>query len=75
MSNCELYVREVLMREAKLNGKVIIAKPEAPDTAVCPECGTEVVKRRRTCMGGVVTYFYRHKRGKGKDCPRRYRPA
>ena len=57
------------MREAKLNGKVIIAETNAPDIAVCPDYGTDVVKGRRTCMDGVVTYFCRHKRGQGEDSP------
>jgi hypothetical protein len=61
------------MKEAEVNGKTVVARPDAPDTAVCPDCGTEVWKRRRTCMDGTITYFYRHKRGQGKDCPRRYR--
>jgi len=63
------------MREAVRNGERVVAGPDAPDTAICPECGAEVLKRKRTCMDGTVVYFYRHKRGKGKDCPRRYRPT
>jgi uncharacterized protein with PIN domain len=62
------------MRKARVNGRLVIAEPGAPDRGVCPECGAEVEKRRRKCMDGSVTYFYRHRRGKGKDCPRRYRP-
>jgi hypothetical protein len=61
------------MRDAEVNGKPVVAGREAPDVAVCPECGTEVHKRKRKCMGGTVTYFYRHRRGQAKDCPRRYR--
>jgi hypothetical protein len=61
------------MKEAEVNGKLVVAGPKAPDTAVCPDCGAEVQKRKRKCMGGTVTYFYRHMRGQGKDCPRRYR--
>ena len=63
------------MKEARVKGKLVVAGPDAPDVATCPECGTDLQKRRRTCMDGSVTYFYRHKRGTGKDCPRRYRPT
>jgi hypothetical protein len=63
------------MREVEVNGKLVIAGPDAPDEVVCPECGTEVQRRRVTRMDGTVTYFYRHKRGQGKDCPRRCRPT
>lgn len=63
------------MREAEVNGKRVVATPDAPDVASCPGCGTEVQKRRVTRMDGTVTYFYRHKRGQGKDCPRRYGSA
>ena len=63
------------MKKAVVNGKPVVAGPDAPDVAVCPECGSEVWKRRRKCMDGKVVYFYRHKRGEGKDCPRRYRPT
>ncbi|MBS3784064.1 MAG: hypothetical protein KGY78_06440 [Anaerolineae bacterium] len=61
------------MKRAMVDGKLVSAGPDAPSHALCPDCGTAVVKRKRTCMGGSVTYFYRHKRGEGKGCPRRYR--
>jgi hypothetical protein len=63
------------MKEAEVKGKLVVAGPEAPDTGVCPHCGGVVQKRRRRRMGGGVTYFYRHNRGQGKGCPRRYRPT
>jgi hypothetical protein len=63
------------MKSAKVNGKLVVAGPDAPDVAICPECGAEVRKRRRTRMDGTVAYFYRHKRGQGKGCPKRYRPT
>jgi hypothetical protein len=63
------------MKRALVNEELVTAGPDTPDVAICPDCGTEVRKRRRTCMDGSVTYFYRHKRGEGKDCPRRYRPT
>lgn len=62
------------MKKAEVNGELVVAGPEAPDKATCPDCGTEVCKRKRTNMDGEIVYFYRHKRGQGKDCPRRYRP-
>ena len=63
------------MKDAELHGKPVVAGPDAPDEALCPDCGAEVQKRRVTRMDGAVTHFYRHKRGQGKDCPRRYRPT
>ncbi|MFO7743246.1 MAG: hypothetical protein R6X31_13140 [Anaerolineae bacterium] len=63
------------MKEAVANGKLVVAGPDAPETAACPDCGTEVSRRHVTRMDGSVTYFYRHQRGKGKDCPSRYRPT
>lgn len=63
------------MRDATVEGKLVVAGPDAPEEGVCPECGAEVVKRSRRCMDGHVTYFYRHKRRQGKDCPRRYHPT
>jgi hypothetical protein len=63
------------MKQAEVEGKLVTAGPRAPEMGVCPDCGGEVQKRRRSRMDGSVTYFYRHKRGQGKDCPRRYRPT
>lgn len=62
------------MRRAKVNGRLVVAGPDAPEEAVCPDCGGAVRKRTRQRMGGGVTTFYRHVRGEGKHCPRRYRP-
>ncbi|MFW6116350.1 MAG: hypothetical protein ACOC6F_01360 [bacterium] len=63
------------MKEAVANGKLVVAGPDAPDTAVCPDCGTEVHNRHVKRMDRSITYFHRHKRGEGKGCPRRYRPT
>jgi hypothetical protein len=63
------------MNEAEVNGKLVVAGPDAPDEAVCPDCRAEVQKRRVRRMDGGVTYFYRHNRGQGKHCPRRYQPT
>jgi hypothetical protein len=63
------------MREAELNRKLVVAGPNAPDAGIRPDCGAEVQKRERRCVGGTVTYFFRHARGQGKDCPRQYRPT
>lgn len=62
------------MREAMLNGQIIEAGPHSPDIAKCPTCGGEVRKRKRQTGKGQYTYFYRHVRGVGSDCPLRYRP-
>ena len=67
---------EVLdMREAKVNGRLVSAGPDAPAEAVCPSCGEVVRKRRRRKSDGQVTYFYRHVIGVGDECPLRYRPV
>ena len=63
------------MQETNIKGKLVLASPDAPDTGTCPDCGAQVQKRHVTRMDGSVTYFYRHKRGQGKECPRRYRPT
>jgi hypothetical protein len=43
------------MKEAVANGKLVVAGPDAPDTAVCPDCGTGVQKRRFRRMDGVAS--------------------
>jgi hypothetical protein len=63
------------MREAKVGNRIVVAGPDAPDVATCPACGSEVRKRSRRCMDKSVTWYYRHKRGLGKHCPKRYRPG
>jgi hypothetical protein len=63
------------MRTALVRGKLVPAGPESPDVAVCPSCKGMVLKRSRKRQGGGTTYFYRHKRGVGKGCPRRCRPS
>ena len=57
------------MKEAIANGKLVVAGPDAPDTAVCRDCGTEVQKRHVKRMDGGITYFYRHKRERGRTVP------
>jgi hypothetical protein len=60
------------MLEAKVDGQLVQAGPDSPERARCPACGSTVTKRKRSIMGGGTTYFYRHVRGEGKDCPLRY---
>jgi hypothetical protein len=60
------------MRKARAGDRTVVAGPDAPDVARCPACGSEVHKRKRRCMDKTVTWYYRHKRGVGKECPRRY---
>lgn len=66
---------EYAMKKARVNGKVVAASPDAPEVGLCPDCGGRVKIRHRTNMDGAVTYFYRHMRGEGKNCPKRYRPT
>jgi len=63
------------MRDAKVKGRLVVAGPDSPEVAQCPACGGEVHKRKRRLMDGSVTYYYRHKQGVGKRCPRRYSPV
>ena len=63
------------MREATVNGRLVLAGPDAPEEAACPCCGEMVRKRRRRRTDGWVTYFYRHATGAGDGCPLRYRPG
>ena len=63
------------MREALVDGRLVLAGVDSPEEAVCPSCGGAVKKRKRRKMSGQVTYFYRHETGVGDECPRRYRPV
>ena len=63
------------MREAQIDGKLVIANKDAPDEATCPSCGSPVRKRKRKCLDGTVTWFWRHVRDAGDGCPHRYRPV
>ncbi len=63
------------MKEASVGGQLVTAGPDAPDRARCPQCGAPVAKRKRSRMDGRMTYFYRHERGQGEGCSRRYNPT
>jgi len=63
------------VREAIVEGQLVSAAPDAPKEAACPACGGAVTKRKRHATDGQVTYFYRHKRGVGEECPLRYHPC
>lgn len=63
------------MRDALVDGQIVLAGEDSPEEAVCPSCDGAVKKRKRRRMGGQVTYFYRHVRGVGDGCLRRYRPV
>jgi len=62
------------MRDAMVDGQSVVAGPRSPQEAVCPECRGAVGRRKRRNMDGQVTYFYRHNRGVGEECPRRAYP-
>jgi len=62
------------MKEAKLNGRLVLAGRDSPEVAFCPSCGGIVKKRKRRKDDGGETYFYRHETGAGEGCLRRYRP-
>ena len=62
------------MREALVNDRLVVAGPRSPEKAICPSCGEEVKKRGRRRMDRRLTYFYRHERGVGEECPRRSYP-
>ena len=62
------------MREAMVNGRLVVAGPTSPETAICPSCDGAVKKRKRRRTDGRVTYFYRHQSGVGEECPRRFNP-
>ena len=62
------------MREAMVNGRLVVAGPSSPEKALCPSCGGAVKKRKRQRMDRQ-TYFYRHQSGVGVGrCPRRSYP-
>lgn len=60
------------MGDARVGNRNVTASPESADLARCPDCGAEVQKRSRRTMDKTTTWFYRHKQGSGKGCPRRY---
>jgi hypothetical protein len=62
------------MRDAMVNGQLVVAGPLSPQDALCPDCCGAVSKRKRRRMDGQVSYFCRHKRGVGEECPRRAYP-
>lgn len=63
------------MHNAMVDGQLVWASADSPDKAACPACGEEVVKRQRRRMDGEVAFYYRHVKGAGKNCPRRYHPT
>jgi len=62
------------MREAMVKGQLVPASPDSSEKARCPTCGGTVTKRKRRRMDGSFSWFYRHSRGQGEGCPRRYNP-
>ena len=58
------------MRDAIVNGRLVVAGPGSPEKAMCPSCGGAVSRRKRRKMDGEVVYFYRHNRGVGEACAR-----
>ena len=63
------------MQRARVNGRLVTARSDSPETAFCPCCGGRVDKRKRRGADGRVTFFYRHAMGVGDECPLRYRPV
>ena len=57
--------------------RLVEAGPDAPKVATCPACGGVVdLRSRRTGRNPErETWFYRHRRGEGPNCPRRSRPC
>ncbi len=37
------------MREALINGRLVVAGPGSPEKAICPSCGEEVKKTAKFC--------------------------
>jgi hypothetical protein len=63
------------MRDPRVSGRLVIAGPGTPDTGVCPNYGVPVPKRRVRRLDGTITTCFRHKRGLGENCLKRYRLA
>jgi len=53
--------------------RLVEAGPDAPKVATCPICGGTVDLRTRHSDRNPEdkTWFYRHRRGEGPNCPRR----
>ena len=59
------------------NDTRIEAGPDAPEVATCPACsGIVDLRGRRTGKNpDEKTWYYRHRQGEGRDCPRRSGPG
>ncbi len=65
------------MKEARVNGHLIPAGPDAPTEALCPACkGAVKLRKRRDGRNGAkrTTYFWRHVEGVNLSCTNRYTP-
>ena len=58
------------MKSAKMHGKTIEAGAGAPERAMCPHCGAEVLLRRRKNIDGE-SWYWRQKAGESRGCPGR----
>lgn len=67
------------MREARVNGRLVITGPEAPESGVYPDRGGKVRRRWRKRMRSGAMDFYRRGYGEGKkpriQCIGRYDDA
>ena len=59
------------MKRAVWKGMEIEASPDAPERAVCPHCGADVLLRRRKTMLDGETWYWRHAQGAPRACPGR----
>ena len=56
-------------------GIEVVAQPSAPEKAICPNCGGELLLRsRRQMNNGGCTYFWRHKSNHNRHCSARNCP-
>jgi len=71
MSDGDHPVKDALDQEVEL----VTAGPEAPKLATCPDCGGIVDLRSRRAEKNLNerTWYYRHRRGQGRQCLRRVR--
>ncbi len=54
-------------------GEPIVAGDGMPETATCAHCKCSVTLRKRSLMGGGVTYFWRHSDNGRVPCRERAR--
>lgn len=64
------------MAISKDGGEMVLADEDAPEVALCPQCGGEVFLRsRRLMVTKALVYFWRHTSNDHLSCEERHSPS